>query len=71
MDVLDSRSGSVKNDAPSSVIALRLTSANRTLQQHLVAAARSCSLKQRDDVLFLLDVAGGDVHRLVDDVLVA
>ena len=32
-------------------------------QQHLVRSAAPAALQQRDDVLLLLDVAGGDGHR--------
>ena len=58
-----------KKLAPSSCSALRLTSAKRTRQHHLVGGDAFLLLQQVDDVLLLLDVAAGDVGRLLDDVL--
>ena len=58
--------GLVKNDAPSSVIALRLTSANRTRSSTWLLGAPSCSCSSGDDFFLLVDVAGGDVDGLLD-----
>ena len=54
--------GLVKRATPSSVIALRLTSAKRTRSSTWLLGA-PCDLQQRDDVFALVDVAGRDVDR--------
>ena len=61
--------GLVKNDTPSSVSALRLTSAKRTRSSTWLLRGPAWHLQQRDDVFALVDEAGGDVDRLLGDVL--
>jgi len=51
--------GAVRRLTPSSVIALRDTSAKPDAEQHLVARCSLANLEQRHHFFFLVDVAGG------------
>ena len=61
--------GPAKMLAPSSCIALRLTSANRTFSITWLVTTALGLAQHVDDVLRLVDVAGGQRLRAVDDVL--